>query len=215
MALKRLKKELKDHQRNPPHGIAFGVHDESNFLQWNATILGPEGSLYEGTICFIDITLPREYPFKPPTLCFNPPIFHPNVLPDGTLPCFELLKTQWSPAHTVGSVLLKLRACLEDPAGDNCCSVHHLAATMLRDDPERYRRTAWEWAEGEPMPMPKLTKAAKPCAGAGAAAGAAAGAEKRGEEKEETAAADILLPNLRKGLSDAGKELLKGALCDE
>ncbi|VDP82507.1 unnamed protein product [Schistosoma curassoni] len=37
-----------------------------NLYEWVSTLLGPQGSVYEGGIFFLDIHFSMEYPFKPP-----------------------------------------------------------------------------------------------------------------------------------------------------
>ena len=44
-----------------------------------ATILGPEGSPYEGGRFDVEITVPRSYPFVSPKCRFLTKIWHPNV----------------------------------------------------------------------------------------------------------------------------------------
>ena len=48
----RLRQEFKELARSPDGGITVSLPDDSNFLLWNAYIVAPKGSLYEGKICF-------------------------------------------------------------------------------------------------------------------------------------------------------------------
>jgi ubiquitin-protein ligase len=41
--------------------------------------LGPANSPYEGSLWKVQVSLPCEYPNKPPQLCFKNNIFHPNI----------------------------------------------------------------------------------------------------------------------------------------
>ncbi|KAL1953180.1 hypothetical protein VTO42DRAFT_3415 [Malbranchea cinnamomea] len=76
---KRITKELGELMSSPPDGITVSLPDESNLHRWVVYMKGPEGTPYEGGTFKILLTLPADYPFKPPTLAFATKIFHPNV----------------------------------------------------------------------------------------------------------------------------------------
>lgn len=113
MALKRIKKELKELLEEPLLLCTAGPADDDLF-QWQATIVGPEGSPYEGGVFVIAITFPPDYPFKPPLLKFATKIYHCNISSRGDI-CLDILKDQWSPALTISKVLLSLCSLLTDP----------------------------------------------------------------------------------------------------
>ena len=48
MHLHRIRQEFKELARSPDGGISVSLPDDSNFLLWNAFIVAPRGSIYEG-----------------------------------------------------------------------------------------------------------------------------------------------------------------------
>jgi ubiquitin-protein ligase len=50
---------------------------------------------------------PADFPVRPPRCQFVPPLYHPNVYPDGEV-CLSILNmhTGWRPAITVKQILL-------------------------------------------------------------------------------------------------------------
>jgi ubiquitin-conjugating enzyme E2 D/E len=80
---------------------------------WEGMILGPTDTPYVGGLFKLEIHFPTDYPFKPPKVLFKTKIYHPNISPSGNI-CLDILKNQWSPALTIGKVLLSISSLLSD-----------------------------------------------------------------------------------------------------
>ncbi|XP_015507790.1 ubiquitin-conjugating enzyme E2 D1 isoform X5 [Parus major] len=127
MALKRIQKELSDLQRDPPaHCSAGPVGDD--LFHWQATIMGPPDSAYQGGVFFLTVHFPTDYPFKPPKIAFTTKIYHPNINSNGSI-CLDILRSQWSPALTVSKgTLCHFKSCLKC----GCCCFSSPIFKMLR-----------------------------------------------------------------------------------
>ncbi|XAR68697.1 Ubiquitin--protein ligase [Bertholletia excelsa] len=169
MASKRILKELKDLQKDPPTSCSAGPVAEDMF-HWQATIMGPSDSPYAGGVFLVSIHFPPDYPFKPPRylvngtvivmprkekvvhcwpkeiehVAFKTKVFHPNINSNGSI-CLDILKEQWSPALTISKVLLSICSLLTDPNPDDPLVPE--IAHMYKTDRAKYETTARSWTQ--------------------------------------------------------------------
>ncbi|KAG6393206.1 hypothetical protein SASPL_147442 [Salvia splendens] len=143
MASKRILKELKDLQKDPPTSCSAGPVGEDMF-HWQATIMGPQDSPYAGGVFLVTIHFPPDYPFKPPKVAFRTKVFHPNINSNGSI-CLDILKEQWSPALTISKVLLSICSLLTDPNPDDPLVPE--IAHMYKTDRSKYEQTARSWTQ--------------------------------------------------------------------
>lgn len=141
MALKRLQKEMNDMKLDPPANCSAGVINDDLF-NWEATIIGPDGTPYSGGVFILNILFPHDYPFKPPKIKFNTKIYHPNINSTGQI-CLDILKEQWSPALTINKVLLSICSLLNEP-NPNDPLVPDIA-NKFKDDRLAFDRSARDW----------------------------------------------------------------------
>ena len=141
MSLKRLQKELIDIEKEPPSNCSAGPVDD-DLYHWSGTIIGPSDSPYSGGIFWLDIHFPSQYPFKPPKVRFNTKIYHPNINSNGSI-CLDILGNGWSPALTIGKMLLSISSLLTEPNPDDPLVPE--AANLYKEDIDEYNEVAKDW----------------------------------------------------------------------
>ena len=109
-----LQTELMQLMMSSTPGISAFPDADGNLLSWTATIVGPEGTYYEGLKLKLSFSFPASYPYAPPLVVFKTPIYHPNVDFSGRI-CLDILKDKWSAVYNVQSVLLSLQSLLGEP----------------------------------------------------------------------------------------------------
>lgn len=128
-------------QGAPDGMFEAGPIDERDFFVWEAVIQGPKDTPFEDGVFVAKLTFPSDYPLSPFKMKFDPPLFHPNVYPDGTV-CISILHTpgddptmyeqaseRWSPVQSVEKVILSVISMLAEPnlesgANIDCCKLY-------------------------------------------------------------------------------------------
>uniref|UniRef100_A0A8C6S8I0 SUMO-conjugating enzyme UBC9 n=1 Tax=Neogobius melanostomus TaxID=47308 RepID=A0A8C6S8I0_9GOBI len=106
IALSRLSQERKAWRKDHPFGfVAVPTKNPDgtmNLMNWECAIPGKKGTLWEGGLYKLRMLFKDDYPSSPPKCKFEPPIFHPNVYPSGTV-CLSILEEDkdWRPAITI------------------------------------------------------------------------------------------------------------------
>ena len=141
MSLRRINKELDDIIKDPPVNCTAGPNG-INLFDWDATIIGPDDTPYEGGVFKLKINFPSDYPFRPPKIVFDTPIYHCNINSNGGI-CLDILKDQWSPALTISKVLLSICSLLSDPNPNDPLDID--IANLYIKNKEQYDKNAREW----------------------------------------------------------------------
>lgn len=147
-AIKRITKELKNLQQDPPDHCSVGLIDDKDMLNCQVTITGPPDSPYDKCVFFLSIKFPPEYPFKPPDVTFVTKIYHPNIEPNGSI-CLDILYSDWmwSPALNIHAVLLSIVSLLTAPNLEDFLWVIPEIAEVYKHNRETFYKYAKEWTE--------------------------------------------------------------------
>lgn len=141
MAKTRINKELRIIQDEANENISAGPNSD-NLFEWDAMIIGPTKTPYEGGMFRLKIYFPVDYPFKSPKVLFTTKIYHPNINSGGII-CLDILKTQWSPALTISKVLLSICSLLNDPNPNDPLEMD--IAKQYISDKAKYEDVAKQW----------------------------------------------------------------------
>ena len=139
--MNRLHKESKDIQNDPPHNISAGPKND-NLFEWEAVLIGPEDTPYNGGVFVLDIFIPSDYPIKPPNVIFRTKIYHPNINSAGNI-CLDILKNSWNPSLTISKILLSICSLLNDPNTEDPLVPD--IANLFNENKKLYIDTAKTW----------------------------------------------------------------------
>ncbi|KAK7317238.1 hypothetical protein RJT34_01296 [Clitoria ternatea] len=142
-ARKRLMRDFKRLQQDPPAGIS-GAPQDNNIMLWNAVIFGPDDTPWDGGTFKLTLQFAEDYPNKPPTVRFVSRMFHPNIYADGSI-CLDILQNQWSPIYDVAAILTSIQSLLCDPNPNSPANSE--AARTFSENKREYNRRVREIVE--------------------------------------------------------------------
>ncbi|XP_075474044.1 ubiquitin-conjugating enzyme E2 2-like isoform X1 [Primulina tabacum] len=158
---KRLMRDFKRLQQDPPAGISGAPYD-NNIMLWNAVIFGPDDTPWDGVMLFLLVQMiinfingdhstfkltlqfTEDYPNKAPTVRFVSRMFHPNIYADGSI-CLDILQNQWSPIYDVAAILTSIQSLLCDPNPNSPANSE--AARLFSENKREYNRKVREIVE--------------------------------------------------------------------
>ena len=116
-----------------------------DIFHWKSTIAGASDTSYDGGKFTIDIKIPNNYPYHPPTMKFDTKIWHPNISSQTGAICLDILKNEWSPAQSIRTALLSIQAqmCMPEPSDPQDAVV----AKQYLEQRALFETTAKEWTE--------------------------------------------------------------------
>ncbi|KAH7616334.1 putative Ubiquitin-conjugating enzyme E2 2 [Nannochloris sp. 'desiccata'] len=130
-------------QTDPPEGVNACPREDC-FMNWNAVIFGPEGTIWDGGIFRLSMEFSEDYPNKAPVVKFLTQLFHPNVYADGAI-CLDILQNQWSPIYDAAAILTSIQSLLSDPNPSSPANSE--AAKLFVEDRREYNRRVKEAVE--------------------------------------------------------------------
>jgi ubiquitin-conjugating enzyme E2 I len=177
IARARLQEERKNWRKDHPYGFfarpATAADGSVNILKWDCGIPGKAGTpvrfvprvhfisslltlllptfQWENGVYKLSMTFSEDYPSKPPKCMFEPPLFHPNIFPSGTV-CLSILNEDkdWAPGITVKQVLVGIQDLLNEPNPDD--PAQELPYRLFKSDRKAYTQRILQQAKENPPP---------------------------------------------------------------
>lgn len=154
LATTRLIQERKEFNKNRPYGFTAkpcrNADGSTNLKEWECSFLPDPKSIYctpgNETAYRVLLHFPSDYPGKAPIAQFSPPIFHPNVFPNGNV-CLSILlekghhngkvASHWSPDTTIAMILSSLKTFLDEENPNSVANPD--AANLYLNDLKKYK----------------------------------------------------------------------------
>lgn len=137
----RIKKEISEASKLNNEELRIEPCIDGDMYRWKAFMIPSKSSVYHDTVLELSINFPATYPYAPPSITFDTPVFHPNINSNGTI-CISTLAKDWSPALTVEKTLLSILSMLDEP--NPCDPLRPDAAELYLTDKKIYYKRVRE-----------------------------------------------------------------------
>lgn len=138
-AIDRLQDEHRLLNSQAPPGASASPRDLENPFVWDATIMGPERTPWEGGLFSLEIRFSSQHPYRPPHIRFVTEMSHPNITKEG-IPALDIVQTRWNASVRLVSILKELQDLLASPSP--LYPVNIEVAHLFRTDRRQYDRKA-------------------------------------------------------------------------
>ncbi|KAI5162983.1 ubiquitin-conjugating enzyme E2 H [Nematocida ausubeli] len=120
--------------------------DSSSGSSFMVIIKGPENTPFSHGKYKIRIFLPKDFPFKSPSIGFVTKVFHPNIDESSGSVCLDVLNQVWSPLYDVSNIIETfLPQLLAYPNPDDPLNIE--AGRLYRENIGAYERKVSEYVD--------------------------------------------------------------------
>ncbi|XP_010474187.1 PREDICTED: ubiquitin-conjugating enzyme E2 8-like [Camelina sativa] len=128
----------KDHSTN-----VTAVTVDDNIFHWEATLIGPVNTPYEGGVFKMSLHFPPDYPNNLPKVVFVTKICHPNISDHGAIYLRVLKSSYWHPM-SINLLFKRLVEKLIEPEVDDEDQINEKLANLYKSDRTRFEAMARE-----------------------------------------------------------------------
>jgi ubiquitin-protein ligase len=135
---------------------------EEDFFVWHVKMVGPPKSPYAGGAFWIQLDVPAQYPFKPPSVQFLSKVYHPGIETETGNICSDVINNGWGPTLNIRHILKTLYQIMENPEMSLDHPLEATIATLMRDKPKDFKATAVQWTKeyaSPSLPPPAVKRA--------------------------------------------------------
>mmetsp|Transcript_6992 Transcript_6992/g.11095 ORF Transcript_6992/g.11095 Transcript_6992/m.11095 type:complete len:226 (+) Transcript_6992:386-1063(+) len=116
----------------------YDVDMEGDGADFFVQFHGPKDTLYEGGIWKVQVTLPKDYPYRSPSIGFKNRMYHPNVDEMSGSVCLDVINQTWSPMYELLNIFdMFLPQLLSYPNASD--PLNSEAAALMLQDMEKYK----------------------------------------------------------------------------
>lgn len=113
----RAQKDISEMDLEATPGVRVDFPDTNNLMNFNVWVK-PNDGLWKGAEFEFKVQVPNTYPYDPPLVECNTLVYHPNIDWKGRV-CLNILRADWKPVLTLGSVIFGLMTLFLEPNPDD------------------------------------------------------------------------------------------------